>query len=94
MESKSYVKNEPTVGMNFFGNIPPVGTESVEAQWIYPIGFQNRDHKIQRQKRRVSDIEYDKHTVKGFGSTTIFTFGLLTTARESGYHMRLDDDTG
>jgi len=29
MEShKSYVKNEPTVGMNFFENIPPVGTEN------------------------------------------------------------------
>lgn len=32
----SYVKNEPTVGMNFFENIPPAGVERNEKRTDLP----------------------------------------------------------
>jgi hypothetical protein len=39
MESNPNYKNEPTVGMNFFENIPPVGKENDAIQWGAPIGL-------------------------------------------------------
>jgi hypothetical protein len=94
MESnKSDVKNEPTVGINFFENIPPVGTESRTSQRVHPVGLQNTTHGMSWQKQQDSNKDFDNPVVKGFGSTALFTFGVLATAKKSGYRIRFDDDT-
>jgi hypothetical protein len=58
----SYVKNEPTVGMNFFENIPPVGKENDAIQWGDPIGL-----------LKTTIRATNKETVKGLSLSTILT---------------------
>ena len=36
----------------------------------------------------------DTTTVKGFGGNPLYILGLLTTSKDSGERIRLDDDTG
>lgn len=52
----SYVKNEPTVGMNFFENIPPVGKENDAIHWGDPIGLLKTTIRAARG-RTIEEVE-------------------------------------
>jgi hypothetical protein len=96
MESNPNYENKPTVGINFFKSISPVGkenssnqrTEFIEVPQVIT-GVTNRDT---HQKLRTVDKIQDTTVVKGFGGTTLFTFGLLATSKRAGDRLRLDND--
>jgi hypothetical protein len=56
MEINPNYKNEPTVGMNFFENIPPVGKENDAIHWGDPIGLLKMTIRATRG-RTIEEVE-------------------------------------
>jgi hypothetical protein len=99
MQSSKGIEDEPTVGNKFFENIPPVG----KINNLNPL----RSFGGVKQARTTNVIDtrklqkpmgilkgQDTTTVKGFGGNPLYILGLITTSKDSGKHIRLDDDTG
>jgi hypothetical protein len=89
--NKSYA-NEPTVGINFFENIPPVGLENYpsigkNSTDVKHVSNSTEDKQTTNGHTDLNETQ-DKAVVKGFGGTALFTFGLLMTSKR----IRLDDD--
>jgi hypothetical protein len=99
MQSSKGIKNELAVGNKFFENIPPVGkTNNLKPLKNFGGVKQTRMTNVTEtrklQKLRQVLKGQDTTTVKGFGGNPLYIIGLLTTSKDSGEHVRLDDDTG
>jgi hypothetical protein len=88
MTSIKEVENEPTVGNNFFENVPPV-EKSDEFQITTDL-VETSNHQ------RSGEVTGTQGTtvLKGFGGNALFVLGLLAKTKEAGERVRLDDDTG
>lgn len=93
MTIKTDRTNEPTVGINFFENIPPGGSENYSFRWKNSTKVKHVSNNTADKKTRHGSIglneTQDNAVVKGFGSTPLFTVGLLVTSKQ---RIRLDDD--
>ena len=97
MQSSKGIENELTVGNKFFENIPPVGKTN-NLKPLRNFGGETRTTNVTEtrklQKLREVPKGQDITIVKGFGGNPLYILGLLTTSKDSGECIRLDDDTG
>jgi hypothetical protein len=95
METNRNHSNEPTVGINFFENIPPVGLEKYPFRWKNPVDLTHGPNSVENKGTKHNKIRLnepqDKAVVKGFGSTALFTAALLAISNQQGSRIRLDD---
>jgi hypothetical protein len=95
METNRNHSNEPTVGINFFESIPPVGLENYSFRWKNPVDLTHVPNSVENKQTKHDNIRLNepqnKAVVKGFGSTALFTAGLLAVSKQQGNRIRLDD---
>lgn len=81
MEINKNNANEPTVGIKFFESISPVVLENYSSRWNNRVDLAYGPNSTENTKTKRGTIQLNepqgKAVVEGFGSTALFTTGLL-----------------
>ena len=99
MQTSKQNENEPTVGNNFFENIPPVGktnylTSSRKFDGVKQVTTEGITETRESQNSPAELKAPETVVIKGFGESPLFVLGMLTKAEATEECVRLDDDTG